>query len=155
MPFRIRQASLGDAATVCAHRRAMFSDMGHQDEAALDAMITEFLPWVEKQMSAGHYLAWFLTTNSGEIVAGLGLWLMDWPPHMIAPAKPRANILNVYTHPEFRRLGLARRLMDTALEHCRAHGIRNIILHASPAGRALYAAMGFSQTNEMRLILED
>jgi len=132
----------------------MFSDMGHKDEAALDAMITEFRPWLEKQMAAGSYLAWFATTDTGEIAAGLGLWLMDWPPHMIAPAKPRANILNVYTHPEFRRAGLARQLMDTALEYCGANGIRNIILHASPAGRALYEAMGFSPTNEMRLILE-
>ena len=151
--FSIRQASLQDEATLCAHRRAMFFEMGHTDEAALDAMIAAFRPWLERQMANGEYLAWVVVTEDGSIAAGLGLWLMDWPPHMIGPGARRANILNVYTMQEFRRQGLARQLMDVALGWCRAHGIRAVILHASEEGRPLYQALGFGATNEMRLLL--
>jgi GNAT superfamily N-acetyltransferase len=82
------------------------------------------------------------------------LWLMDWPPHMIGPGAPRGNILNVYTRPENRRMGLARGLMDAALAWCRANGVRAVILHSSDAGRPLYESMGFTRTNEMRIVLE-
>jgi hypothetical protein len=41
--------------------------------------------------------------------------------------------------------------MDTVLQWCRKNGIDTIVLHASPAGRSLYEAMGFTATNEMRL----
>jgi len=136
----------------------MFADMGHTDTAALDAMAVAVRPWLRQQMEAGKYLAWLVITesDSGELAhpsAGLGLWLMDWPPHMIAPGVPRANILNVYTAPECRRLGLARQLMDVALAWCRDHGIRTVILHASTEGRTLYEGFGFRPTNEMRLDL--
>jgi len=129
----------------------MFSEMGYRDEEALDKMCLAFRPWLERKMQTGEYLAWFAVAADGSIAAGLGLWLMDWPPHMIGPGAPRGNILNVYTEPHSRRLGLARLLMETALAWCRDHGIRAVILHASSDGRRLYESLGFKSTNEMRL----
>jgi ribosomal protein S18 acetylase RimI-like enzyme len=79
--------------------------------------------------------------------------MMDWPPHMIGAGSRRGNILNVYTEPEYRRQGIARSLMDAALDWCRANGIASVILHASPDGRSLYESLGFQATNEMRIAL--
>jgi ribosomal protein S18 acetylase RimI-like enzyme len=79
---------------------------------------------------------------------------MDWAPHVIGPGARRGNILNVYTRPACRRRELARQLTETALEWCRSHAIRAVILHASDDGRALYQALGFRATNEMRIELE-
>jgi GNAT superfamily N-acetyltransferase len=132
----------------------MFEDMGYQDADALDAMSAAFLPWLLRKMESGEYLAWVAEAPDGSVAAGVGLWLMDWVPHMIGPDKPRANILNVYTRLDCRRQGLARSLVETALNWCRGQGIRAVILHASDAGRMLYLNMGFQPTNEMRLILE-
>lgn len=150
----IRTGTLEDVETIAAHRRAMFWDMGHRDGEALDAMTAAFLPWLRQKMTAAEYLAWVALGPDGSIVAGLGLWLMDWPPHMIGPGARRGNILNVYTERPFRRQGIARRLMDIALEWCRANGIRAVILHASNDGLKLYEELGFRPTNEMRLLLE-
>jgi len=132
----------------------MFVDMNYRDAVALDAMLATFLPWLREKMAAGEYLAWVACAEDGSIAAGLGLWLMDWPPHMIGPGSRRGNILNVYTEPPFRRQGIARRLMETALEWCKAKGIRAVILHASADGRKLYESLGFRATNEMRLVLD-
>ena len=44
--------------------------------------------------------------------------------------------------------------MESALEWCREHRIRAVILHSSKDGRALYEKLGFRPTNEMRLTLE-
>ena len=66
----------------------------------------------------------------------------------------RALVQNVYTEPAFRRQGLARRLMATAIAWCRDQGLRSVSLHASDIGRPLYEDLGFRQTNEMRLLLK-
>jgi GNAT superfamily N-acetyltransferase len=151
-PFSIRRGSLDDLEIIVEHRRAMFADMGHADDG-LARMCVEFRPWLERKMKAGEYLAWFAAAEDGSIAAGLGLWLMDWPPHMV-PGPPRANILNVYTRPESRRQGLARLLMESALAWCRDNGVHTVILHASEAGRPLYESMGFQATSEMRMVLK-
>jgi hypothetical protein len=39
-------------------------------------------------------------------VASAGLWLMDWPPHLVGCGARREYILNVYTEPEFRGRGV-------------------------------------------------
>jgi GNAT superfamily N-acetyltransferase len=150
----IRPGTVDDAETIAAHRRSMFSEMGYRDEAALDAMTAAFLPWLRQRMNDSEYLAWLAAGPDGSIVAGLGLWLMDWPPHMIGPGSRRGNILNVYTERQFRRQGIARRLMDIALDWCRANGIRAVILHASDDGQKLYEQLGFRSTNEMRILLD-
>jgi GNAT superfamily N-acetyltransferase len=156
----LRPATLDDAPAIARHRRQMFRDMGYHDEARLDSMMAKFLPWVEAKMASADYLAWLAVNdkeekvNKGEkIVAGAGLWLMDWPPHMIGSSSRRGNILNVYTEPEFRRRGLARRLMEAAIDWCKANQIDLVILHASPEGRALYESVGFRSSNEMRIKL--
>jgi len=152
--FTIRCASTADLETLVAHRRAMFHDMGYNDDVALDSMSAKFRVWLLEHMIAGDYHAWLVCAPDGSIAAGGGLWLMDWPPHMIGQGAHRGNILNVYTADNFRRQGLARGLMEEVLLWCRENGIDTIILHASPAGKNLYDSMGFIPTNEMRLRLE-
>jgi GNAT superfamily N-acetyltransferase len=150
--FAIRPASTVDLETLVEHRRAMFQDMGYSDEAAMRTMSEKFRVWLMEHMNAGDYLAWLVAAEDGTIAAGAGLWLMDWPPHMIGRGR-RGNILNVYTNANFRRRGLARALMQAAREWCKQNSIDTIILHASPSGRNLYEQMGFAATNEMRLRL--
>jgi ribosomal protein S18 acetylase RimI-like enzyme len=136
--YTIRRGVAEDAETIVRQRWAMFHEMGYRDQPVLDAMAVAFRPWLLRMMHSGEYLAWFAVADGGSIAAGLGLWLMDWPPHMIGPGARRGNILNVYTAPEHRRQGLA----------------RAVILHASQEGAPLYEALGFRPTNEMRIVLE-
>jgi len=77
---------------------------------------------------------------------------MDWPPHMVAGGRWRGNIVNVYTESGYRRQGMARALMQVALDWCAANEVGAVILHSSKEGRQLYESLGFTPTNEMRLI---
>jgi len=133
----------------------MFCDMGYRNQVVLDAMAAAFLQWLRRKMQEGEYLAWLAVRADGSVAAGLGLWLMDWPPHMVGPGSRRGNILNVYTSPDSRRQGLARRLMEVALEWCRVNHIRAVILHSSKEGRPLYEKLGFQPTNEMRITIDN
>lgn len=151
--YALRRAGPADAAHITAHRRAMFAEMAHSDPARLDLMEAEFLPWVTARLKRAEYLAWLADDSSGQVVGGAGLWLMDWPPHVVGRQARRGNLLNVYVAPAHRCQGLARRLLETALDWCRANDLDVVILHASDDGRPLYEALGFAPTNEMRLLL--
>ena len=76
-----------------------------------------------------------------------------WPGYPGENRGERAWILNMYTEPRARRRGIAKRLMEVMIEWCRARGFSAVSLHASEAGRPVYEAMGFVQTNEMRIKL--
>ncbi len=150
--YGIRRASSDDLNTLVEHRRAMFFDMGYLDQAALDSMAAKCHDWLLTRMNRGEYLAWLAIASDQSIVAGTGLWLMDWPPHMVGSGV-RGNILNVYTAVEHRRLGLAGELVNAAMQWCRSNGVDVVVLHASLDGRRLYESMGFVVSNEMRIRL--
>ena len=152
--YSIRPATLEDAGIIAGHRHRMFLDIGEHDPRKLEAMTQEFRPWLESRTAAGDYLGWLAIASDGTVAAGLGLWLMDWPPHVLGGGSRRGNIVNVYTEMAHRRRGLARLLLNAALEWCRANSVDVVILHASKEGRHLYESVGFEPTNEMRLVLD-
>ncbi|GBF07458.1 sortase-like acyltransferase [Deinococcus aerius] len=146
--YTARPATARDAGLIAAQRAAMFTDMGveYREEVA------GFAPWVEPRLAEGTYLGWIVEAGE-EPVAGAGLLLLDWPPHFVDPQPLRAYLLNVYTHPQHRGLGLARLLTETAITETRRRNIRVLSLHASEAGRPIYQTLGFTPTNELRLTL--
>ncbi len=152
--YHVRPASVADAGVIAGHRRAMFADMGERDDAKLDAMAAESIPWLERKIRSGAYIGWLAIAADGSVAAGAGLWLTEGPPTVGDLSGQRGMILNVYTAPAHRRRGLARRLVETILGRCSERGITVVILHASDVGRPLYEALGFRQTNEMRLTLD-
>ena len=56
----------------------------------------------------------------------------------------RAYILNVYTHQDYRRQGIATRMMNMLVEECRRRSITEIDLDASPVGKPVYEKLGFA-----------
>jgi len=149
----LRMATVDDAPVIVHHRRAMFTDMGHTDTASLDAMGATFTPYVRRALAQSSYRGWLAVTSEGHVVAGGGLIVHEWPASPRSTDTQRAYILNMYTEPEYRRRGLARRIMNAILDFCRAAGFHSVSLHASEFGRPLYASLGFEPTNEMQLKL--
>jgi GNAT superfamily N-acetyltransferase len=149
----IRRAAIGDIPHLIHHRRAMFADMGHTDPAVLDAMDGASQEYFAAALSNGTYQAWLAETSAGRVVSGGGIAIVHWPGSPDFPAARRGWILNIYTEPEFRHRGLARRIMQAIIDWCREERFAYVSLHASRFGRQLYENMGFKPTNEMRLYL--
>ena len=149
--IRIRAATAVDIPHIVHHRKQMFADMGRGRVEERDRMAITTAAYLREAMPAGRYHGWLAETADGAIVAGAGVVIAAWPGSPEDQSPRRGWILNVYTEPEFRRRGIARRLMDTLIEWCRAEGFGSVALHASDSGRALYEQVGFRPTNEMRL----
>ena len=140
--YVVRPASVADVDALVRHRLAMFSEMG----TAFDAPVIRqlFRDWLLKQLPAGDYRAWVCETAAGEVVAGVGITLLIWPPGPSAVTSERiAFVYNVYTEPAHRKRGLARRLMDTVHSWCARNGVGAVALNAAPDARHLYESQGY------------
>jgi GNAT superfamily N-acetyltransferase len=99
------------------------------------------------------FVAWMADLD-GRPVATAGLLWFAHPPGPINPGGLEAYILNVYTRPEARRMGLARALMERLVHEARAAGVRRIWLRASAEGRPLYESIGFRTGDYLQLTPE-
>ncbi len=64
-----------------------------------------------------------------------------------------AYVNGVFVYAEYRRRGIARRLMEMTVAWARERGCSQVRLRASDQGRPLYSALGFRPTSEMQLDL--
>jgi len=147
----IRAAGREHLETILHHRRSMFRDMKEGSVEQLDRMVEVARPWLVRALENGSYRHWLALDASGVVAGGGGVLLSPWPANPFDPCVERAVILNVYTEIEFRRRGIASRVMQTILAWCESYKLRAVNLHASEEGRALYEKLGFEATNEMRL----
>jgi GNAT superfamily N-acetyltransferase len=148
----IREAVSTDIPEILRQRRRMYEDMDYRDPVALEAMAKLSHCYVTKAMADGTFRAW-LACDSDRAVAGGAVIISPWLAHPYDLECRRATILNVYTDPEYRRRGIARRLMRTIIDWCKREGLAGVTLHASEDGRHLYESLGFELSNEMRLKL--
>ena len=64
------------------------------------------------------------------------------------PTGLRSIVEDVVVHPNFRRLGIARRLLESAINSARAAGANGVALTSNPtreAANLLYTSMGFQR----------
>lgn len=60
----------------------------------------------------------------------------------------RAHFMNVYTREEYRRQGIAKRMMEILMDEAKEKGVTHLGLDASDAGRPLYYHLGFFDAKE-------
>jgi len=149
--YTVRKATLADVAVVARHRRLMFGATQHLPEGELDQLEVASRGYAERAMPAGTFHAW-IVEHGGVAVAGGGLQIRTLMPRPgYVNGEPEGLIVSMWTEPAHRRRGLGRLVVEAILAWGREHGITRHTLHASEAGRPLYALYGFEQTNEMRL----
>jgi GNAT superfamily N-acetyltransferase len=108
--------------------------------------------WLRTTIPARTYLGFLAVTDQGEVAAGGGLMVIPWPPGPMVMDPRCGYIYNVYTAPAHRKQGLAKRLMTTMHDWCRAEGIERVALNASVFGQPIYEQMGYVLTDPMMRI---
>ncbi|MFZ6743663.1 GNAT family N-acetyltransferase [Undibacterium sp. JH2W] len=132
--WTIRPATRADIAIITRHR------FHHEDERQED--LDAYANWLTGTLAAGNYTG--LLAQTGDIVvAGAGLSILDWGPIRGDTQARRGRIVNVYTAPDWRRLGIARALVAGVLQLGKEQGLKTFNLSASEEGQALYQDLGF------------
>jgi len=148
----IRPATTSDLATLLEFRMAMIVELfGGEYAPDVDQVATTAANerWIAEHFGRD-FIAWMADID-GRPVASAALMWFPHPPGPKNPTGMEAYILNVYTRPEARRMGLARALMDRLVEAARAAGARRVWLRASADGRLLYESMGFREGDYLQL----
>jgi GNAT superfamily N-acetyltransferase len=157
MNITIRPATHEDAPLLAEWHVRMFVELLEeegreihpQEMAVLDAITRQYLA---TRMAQDKAAAWILLENQQPVACAAVSILPCVPaPGRLDMEYPLLH--SVFTLPEYRRKGYARRLVGQALEWCRQRGFSAVDLHASKAGEPLYRALGFQPTGEMRLHL--
>ena len=147
-----RPVTTGDLDLICRHRHEMFKASGRTD-AIVQPSTDAFRDWLKPRLDDESYFGWIAQLDRVD-VAGLGMMVIDWPPHPAHPLQARRGyILNVFVEPSCRGQGLARALMEMAMEEARRRDLQYLILHATAMALPMYEKFGWRRTSEMSMTL--
>jgi ribosomal protein S18 acetylase RimI-like enzyme len=152
---QVRESRADEEALLAEHFYRMWRD----NEVAAEHIHEDWMARVLKFIAAARrdlaYRAFVVEGADGVVVGSAGCQLFaGLYPDILQPAQRRYGYLwGVYVEPEHRRQGIARRLTQATTDYLASIGCTHAVLHASPPGRPVYAALGFEATNEMRLKL--
>jgi GNAT superfamily N-acetyltransferase len=151
--FQIRQARLDDIPTLAEYRLQMLLNMGRGTPEELEVLRQPTEAYLADTMPTDEFLGW-LAEAGGQVIGIAGVIVRRKPPALKNPQGLEGYILSVFTHPDWRRKGVATALMNAILAELRARGVRRACLHASDEGRPVYEKLGFEAVvREMRLEL--
>lgn len=85
----------------------------------------------------------------GETFVGTGaVSYFQVMPTFHNPTGKKAYIMNMYTKPSYRRLGIAFKILDLLVTEAKVKGITAISLEATQMGKPLYTKYGFVKMND-------
>lgn len=146
----IRRATLADIPDLVRLRRLMFESMGHDDPKGLEAADEAARAYFCESIPAGEFYGWLAFTPQGEAVSTGGVVIDRHPPGPNNLSGQVGYIMNISTAPDYRRRGLARRILETMLAWLQEQGVQRITLHASDMGKSLCQRLGFVESNAMQ-----
>ena len=89
----------------------------------------------------------------GDIVIGCAsMSFFRIMPTFDHPTGKRAHLMNVYTRNEYRRQGIARKMVELLIEKTWENGATEISLDATALGRPLYKSLGFIDSSECMVL---
>ena len=116
-------------------------DLGEIEAADLK-LIESLLPgYYEKHLNKD--LMAYVVRNENDIVSCAFLLIVEKPMSPSFITGKTGTVLNVYTKPEYRKKGYAKKLMNMMLEDAKAENVSNIELKATEDGYSLYRSVGF------------
>lgn len=95
----------------------------------------------------------YLVFDEERFVGAGGVSFYQVMPTYHNPSGCKAYIMNMYTHPDYRRRKIAYKMLDMLVSEAKNKNITAISLEATEMGRPLYEKYGFVQmNNEMELL---
>lgn len=108
--------------------------------------------YYEQGFDSGNFTIFFAMEGKKVVGCG-GVSYFDVMPTFDFPNGKCAYIMNMYTEPEFRKNGIATKILDLLVSECKSKEIHKITLEATDMGRSVYEKYGFVQMkHEMELL---
>ena len=93
-----------------------------------------------------------LALDGEETVGCASMSFIRVMPTFDHPTGRRAHLMNVYTRDEYRRQGIAKKMVKLLVDESWSEGVTEISLDATVSGRPLYESMGFTYSTECMIL---
>lgn len=97
--------------------------------------------YMERQLNRD--LRAYICKDGEKIVATVLMFVTERPASPMVPNGIMGTLMNVYTLPDYRGMGIAKKLVKMAIAEGKELGLSKIELKATPAGAPLYKQLGF------------
>jgi len=98
--------------------------------------------YYHRHMADGTFVSW-LAMDGDTIVGTSGMSFVEKPPYFSCPSGKLGLLSSMFTRPEYRRMGIAKELLDRVVGEARNYGCGSVHITASDMGVKLYTAYGF------------
>ena len=112
------------------------------EDTDMTAVETASRDYYRAALADGSHAAWLVFDGDTWIGAG-GVSFYRVMPTYHNPSGWKAYLMNIYTHPDYRRRGIARHMVDLLVGEARERGVTAISLEATAMGMPLYESYGF------------
>lgn len=151
------KATLKDIGVLTDLRIAYLNeDLGVISDKNLELMQATLPSYYEKHLNKD--LMVYVARDEEDIVACAFLLIVEKPMSPSFITGKTGTVLNVYTKPEYRKKGYAKKLMTMMLEGAKAQGLSVIELKATEDGYSLYKSVGFEDVvakyYNMKIVLQ-
>ncbi len=136
-----RRLTETDIPTFVAMRITQLKEEGAQSDLDLEPALTTYY---QKHLTDGTFVSW-LAVDGERIIGTSGMSFVEKPPYYSNPTGKIGLLSSMYTHPDYRRQGIAWKLLDCVVEEARACGCGAVWITASEMGVLLYTAYGFEK----------
>ncbi len=126
-----------------ALRIAQLREEGAKEDIDLAPALKSYY---ERHMADDTFIS-FLALDGDRIIGTSGISIVEKPPYFSCPSGRIALLSSMYTAPEYRRQGIASRLLSLVADEARKRGCGTIQITASDMGVKLYTAFGFEKNN--------
>ena len=116
-------------------------DLGTISEQDMQSLQTALPKYFRKHLNQDLFV--YIVREEEEILACTFLLVVEKPMSPMFMTGKTGTVLNVYTKPDQRKKGYAKKLMDTLLEDAKGKELSAIELKATEDGYHLYKSVGF------------
>ena len=136
-----RRLTEADVPTFVTMRITQLKEEGAQSDLDIEPALTAYY---QKHLADGTFVSW-LAVDGEKIVGTSGMSFVEKPPYYSNPTGKIGLLSSMYTNPDYRRQGIARKLLDCVVQEARDYGCGAVWITASEMGVLLYTAYGFEK----------
>jgi len=149
-----RRATTSDIETLIDYRIRFLNELyNHPENEEIKVLRKSLRQYFSQAIPSNSFIAW-LAEYEGRTVGTGGMVVWQMPGRYRGLETGRLGyILNMYTVPEARRMGICTRLLEELMKEAESLGLKYLHLHASKDGINIYRKAGFVEADQVELVL--
>ena len=139
MAITYRKLTAADLDTFISMRITQLREEGATEDMDLVPALKDYY---NRHLADGTFVSW-LALDGEKIIGTSGMSFVEKPPYFSCPSGRIGLLSSMFTDPGYRRMGIAKELLDRVVNEAREYGCGAVHITASDMGVKLYTAYGF------------